>query len=152
MSLSEAMLELSDEMEKTLDDRTAGQVTNADYLATCVKIWFKAIRMAVKAAGNQPTVPFSPFDPRSDPASTKGVSPHDLAITQKALQRLQQKQQRMSDHVELEEGLADSMRVCVDGPEEGCHISLHPAQQYAYVGGHLYNLKDDGKLHFQKPD
>lgn len=152
MSLSEAMLELADEMENTLEERSAGQVIDAAYLATCVKLWSKAIRMTVKAAGDKPAVPFSPFDPRSDPASTKGVNPSDLAATQKALQRLQAKQQHMGDMAEVEEGLTDSMRLCVDGPEEGCHVSLHPSQQYVYVGGHCYTLKDDGKLHYQKLD
>jgi hypothetical protein len=143
MSLSEAMLELADEMETI-----TAQV--GDVCRSTVESWAKQIRRLCKAAANRPAVPFSPFDLRSDPQATKGVNPSDLAATQKALQRLQARQQQMSDHAELEEGLADNMRLCVDGPEEGTHISCPPdmkTDQQIRVGGEVYVLRS-GKLYW----
>lgn len=145
MSLSEAMLELADEM----DAFVAKEMLTQELTQQALQSWVRQIRRLCKAAEDKSVVPFSPFDPRSDPASIEGVNASDLAATQRALQRLQQRHQRVGKTTDMEENLIDSMCLCVDGPEEGTSVFCPPGMQEGQsmkVGKYVYILQGN-KLH-----
>ena len=68
--------------------------------------------------------------------------------------RLEMKKSKSEQEVNKEESYGDSMRECVGGPANGDMVVVDPTMPVGanmYVLGKVYQLREDGKLHYDEP-
>lgn len=142
MSLQNAMIELADEMEKEIGDATDNKAIKA-----LVKGFSRSLRLLSKMA-DMPTTPIAQaINPASLMMQMTPESQHRQMIEQA-------KSEFRKSHDKIEDDI-DTTAVCVDGPEGGCSVcistKMKPGMRTFVCNDLVYEMGDDGKLHFKGP-
>ncbi len=137
MSLSEAILDIAEEMIREADDLKPVN----EIMWTTLRGYAKQLKAVVKAAGNQPT----DLRPANDSSAYVHPDAQHFQMIEQARKELRD-QKRKS---ELQEGGEVRMAVCEGGPADGDTVSVSsemPAGARTMIDGKVYVLSAGGTL------
>ncbi len=153
MSLSEAVLSIASAMEEE-GERFEDQGPHGDLTNTVLRQFASQLRLVVKASSpsSAPQGDMSPWHAWEEP-ERKGRPPVDWQKLE--AQRLARDMERKGEQVERAQSLlAEQQTFLVGGPDDGVVVPAPrddvPEGARTIVGGNIYRVGKDRKLHFEK--
>lgn len=147
MGLAESITDLCDELEEVAQRIEKGDEDNLSHLA--IRTYIRQMRRLVKQS-------------KEDQVNHALIGSHTGMIgpmspfnqTPSAATIAKAEQQKVKSHIAAEEGIGASMTILEGGNAHGDYAPVEgmPMGAKTIVGGQVYVLKNDGKLHYSKEE